>query len=110
MELKHKMVRTFGKEAELLIVPYGIETGKHKPSMSIRILLIVPYGIETPYLHVLHRMVPILLIVPYGIETGYLYSQDVSQLKLLIVPYGIETCFYAIHWHPYPPFNRTLWN
>ena len=34
---------------ELLIVPYGIETGLSLTSHNSKLLLIVPYGIETAF-------------------------------------------------------------
>ena len=50
MELKLASLRPPSRPAELLIVPYGIETAKRGGiHHAWIILLIVPYGIETNY-------------------------------------------------------------
>ena len=74
----------------LLIVPYGIETGRDRSSGNgLTTLLIVPYGIETKFdTRLLCQQ--FLLIVPYGIET-FSTSFFILYTTLLIVPYGIET-------------------
>ena len=56
----------------LLIVPYGIETGIRFYDIHQRALLIVPYGIETSRCQLLVCNLNTLLIVPYGIETSVL--------------------------------------
>ena len=98
--------------AELLIVPYGIETFLYCWLIECFTLLIVPYGIET-LLTEIHDCIGVafnrtlwnwndfssytkvnadtLLIVPYGIETPF-FGLILCFNHLLIVPYGIETC------------------
>ena len=56
------------KKLQLLIVPYGIETGMRMFWLCHQFLLIVPYGIETMSFCMLGWLQH-LLIVPYGIET-----------------------------------------
>ena len=68
MELKLSIVNYLYPRCNLLIVPYGIETGDLQLNLAVS-------G---------------LLIVPYGIETGD-YPEWTWPLRLLIVPYGIET-------------------
>ena len=63
-------------EAQLLIVPYGIETNLLRSLLPLRKLLIVPYGIETMSNFLNKETLQILLIVPYGIET---YSSFIFQ-------------------------------
>ena len=87
MELKQQSPNKPLPAAELLIVPYGIETGLQEAEIWHIQLLIVPYGIET--LNRVYELAAcILLIVPYGIETVKVH-EAVSE-------------FYT--------FNRTLWN
>ena len=69
MELKLEWVCQPAIVIVLLIVPYGIETGKSQFRFFTTYLLIVPYGIET-ILYSCSNSVLILLIVPYGIETS----------------------------------------
>ena len=47
MELKRTDPSGTEKRCELLIVPYGIETGIRQNGLQGAYLLIVPYGIET---------------------------------------------------------------
>ena len=69
MELKLAELRAMGFDAELLIVPYGIETQETVTRDRLGgELLIVPYGIETCNVRRTYRK-DNLLIVPYGIET-----------------------------------------
>ena len=79
MELKQGLETRRKWEADLLIVPYGIETEwRHNYMWMGKKLLIVPYGIETAYTAYCHRILYSLLIVPYGIETVLL---DVNQCR-----------------------------
>ena len=68
MELKLLLLLQCFLLLQLLIVPYGIETGINSYSLSGKDLLIVPYGIETN-LRWPCILPSLLLIVPYGIET-----------------------------------------
>ena len=82
--------------ADLLIVPYGIETRyKRKKTVYGNYLLIVPYGIETSVGPIRYGL-PSLLIVPYGIETAFSGQTGRYPDRLLIVPYGIETLPFGI--------------
>ena len=71
MELKQDTSVVGSRQSPcLLIVPYGIETGKNAAGYSAgSVLLIVPYGIETGDIR-RDTAWKMLLIVPYGIETG----------------------------------------
>ena len=96
-------------QGRLLIVPYGIETDARDKFVQARKLLIVPYGIETKAF--LRKHLPfLLLIVPYGIETAKKWSDKQNRAELLIVPYGIETGNDWDNWLETMAFNRTLWN
>ena len=73
-------------------------------------LLIVPYGIETGRQFGSEQLADLLLIVPYGIETKEGVLEDNIYSSLLIVPYGIETQKIIVRKFRTLPFNRTLWN
>ena len=74
---------------QLLIVPYGIETGVLQAELHPYSLLIVPYGIETEGGQTNIQLCIHLLIVPYGIET---YSRNLTIALSSVT------------------FNCTLWN
>ena len=97
------------ESAELLIVPYGIETSNLESQRTYLTLLIVPYGIETLF-DTLLACAAHLLIVPYGIETKEYYTAIRALQGLLIVPYGIETHFREMYSITIVASNRTLWN
>ena len=119
--------------AQLLIVPYGIETAIRVYTLIIFYrLLIVPYGIET--------IINLLVTSRYHSFNRTLWNWNAcsgrlpapwpwsfnrtlwnwnrlrqlekqGRLHLLIVPYGIETnSFVWLFYCGYPAFNRTLWN
>ena len=66
-----------------------LETYKYRDGREAY-LLIVPYGIETAILNTF-TVGFLLLIVPYGIETFVFCCPCFCGFYLLIVPYGIET-------------------